>query len=512
VSIRLDFEITLDAELLKDTKTAVFWGNFEEELEKVLFKHIREFFAGYTADELYFSVEEKISSNLRSTLKESLLSRGLLLKQASLVWAFTPPSMKWIADNVSNGGRRVILLGIDGLEWKLLNEWLADLPNFRLLISSGISGDLKSQKPLYSPAIWTDIATGTKREKHGIPFFVKEDPITGKSVPYTSNMRKTKAFWNIGSDLHLTVGVLGWLISWPAETVNGFVVSSYIPYIFQWGAKPKKGTFVHDLPDQTYPPEMYDEIKDFKINPQDISSDTRHSFFNAEQFERFDEITEEYIHGLIWSFAADETYREMGKYLIKQYSPDIFGIYFGGIDVTSHRFWRYYEPEKMPVPVTPEEVEIFGKTIHSYYRHIDDILGDFLEFADDSTYFMVISDHGFQADWRPKKYPISGWHRDVGVYILKGPGVKEHVSINGAESVDITPTILYALDCPISMEMDGVPLVESFSKDWRDHHPLRRITTYEVVTDSLSSQEETPITSPLDKEITSRLKAIGYID
>ena len=50
-------------------------------------------------------------------------------------------------------------------------------------------------------------------------------------------------------------------VTWPAEPVDGFVVSSYLPYLFNWSTgRPLKGTIVDGIPQQTYPPELIDEL------------------------------------------------------------------------------------------------------------------------------------------------------------------------------------------------------------------------------------------------------------
>ncbi len=64
---------------------------------------------------------------------------------------------------------RVILLALDGLEWRVLNDLTAAgrLPNFKQLIDGGASGVLKTDFA-DSPVTWTTIATGVLCQKHGI--------------------------------------------------------------------------------------------------------------------------------------------------------------------------------------------------------------------------------------------------------------------------------------------------------------------------------------------------------
>ena len=61
---------------------------------------------------------------------------------------------------------------------------------------------------MVSPIIWTTIATGNGMDKHGIIDFLKD------GVPVTANLRKTKAIWNILSDNRITVGIVGYYVTW----------------------------------------------------------------------------------------------------------------------------------------------------------------------------------------------------------------------------------------------------------------------------------------------------------
>ncbi len=67
---------------------------------------------------------------------------------------------------------------------------------------------MQIQTPLRSPLIWTSIATGKRREKHGIFDFVV-DRIDDRRIPVTRNLRRVKAFWNILSEQGIPVGIVG---------------------------------------------------------------------------------------------------------------------------------------------------------------------------------------------------------------------------------------------------------------------------------------------------------------
>ena len=99
--------------------------------------------------------------------------------------------------------RRVFLIGIDGATWDVMDPLLkaGRLPNLAALIDEGVRASLKSMIPTRSPALWTTIATGKDFDEHGISDFtevVRDDGVLSAKVMHmTSNMRRTKALWNI---------------------------------------------------------------------------------------------------------------------------------------------------------------------------------------------------------------------------------------------------------------------------------------------------------------------------
>ena len=69
--------------------------------------------------------------------------------------------------------QRVILVGIDGADWKVIDPLIAEgrLPNLARMKSEGASGPLISHEPIFSPVVWATISTGKLPEKHGIHTF-----------------------------------------------------------------------------------------------------------------------------------------------------------------------------------------------------------------------------------------------------------------------------------------------------------------------------------------------------
>jgi predicted AlkP superfamily phosphohydrolase/phosphomutase len=89
-------------------------------------------------------------------------------------------------------GRRVIVLGFDGMDYGLARDLMARgrMPNFQRLAQSGAFAPLGTSIPPQSPVAWSNFITGLDPGAHGIFDFIHRDPKT--MVPYLSTS-KTEA-------------------------------------------------------------------------------------------------------------------------------------------------------------------------------------------------------------------------------------------------------------------------------------------------------------------------------
>src|SRR5262245_18204791 len=122
---------------------------------------------------------------------------------------------------------RVLFVGLDGADWRLLDGYAADgtMPELARRLSEGRSGVLETAQPPLSPLLWTTMATGVSPLEHGVLDFTRFQPGTGERVPITSAERGVPAIWNLASDAGRSVAVPGLWATWPAERVNGLLVS-----------------------------------------------------------------------------------------------------------------------------------------------------------------------------------------------------------------------------------------------------------------------------------------------
>jgi predicted AlkP superfamily phosphohydrolase/phosphomutase len=273
--------------------------------------------------------------------------------------AATPPGP---APAVTGERRPWIVVGIDGGEWKIVRElWQRGrLPHFRTLAERGVSAELQT-KYTASPIIWTTIATGVTPDVHGITGFVI--PTDEGDVPVSSTLRRAPALWNMLGYTKRNVAVLGWWASWPAEEVPGGIVVS------------DRATL--GVPDRVTPASFLARVDDARERAEAAGLP-----FTSER-DRLNSV-------LVRELAGDLARGDL----------DLLLSYFHGVDVVSHRYFKYYRPQVFDPPPTPEEIVEHGEVIPNEYQAVDEVLGALLEIAPDAN-LLVISDHGFHAS-RPE--------------------------------------------------------------------------------------------------------------
>jgi predicted AlkP superfamily phosphohydrolase/phosphomutase len=385
--------------------------------------------------------------------------------------------------------RRLLLVGIDAADWRVVNALIARgaMPNMSRLMKDGVHCDLRSLEPKQkSPVIWATIATGKVPAKHGIEDYI--DPGTKKLM--TSNMLRARSIWEILGERGLSVTVIGWLLSWPATEVNGFMVTDY----FRRPRRPDR-----PLPERlTYPDGLAAEIDDLRVSPEDLTDEDLSRFASFEDAltaheaqqlplaDMFDEMRaieglEQQAYSLKDILAGDRTFMKVADHLMRSSRTDVLMIYLRGVDTVSHRFWASAHPREVGFRVSRTEVRVFGKTVERYYEYADEMLGELVDGFGEGATVILCSDHGFDG---PKPGQLPGGindHGPVGVLIMAGPGIKEGVRIAEQNVADITPTILALYGLPVADDMDGEMIADALTEDFLSRHPVTTTETYELV-------------------------------
>ncbi len=114
------------------------------------------------------------------------------------------------------------------------------------------------------------------------------------------------------------------------------------------------------------------------------------------------------------SQVMEERERMLQHELARQNEGFIFCL-FDTPDRLQHMFWRFREPEH-PANREGAPAGLRG-AIEEHYRSCDAVVGRALEYADDRTLFIALSDHGFSSFQRG--FHINTWLHDHGLLALK---------------------------------------------------------------------------------------------
>ena len=104
----------------------------------------------------------------------------------------------------------VVMIGLDGAEWPLVERWAAagELPTLARLMRDGTRGRLRTPEGFNDNAVWASFATGRQPERHGWWHF-NEIREGGYDVERTTRDHiDGRAFWEHLSDAGRTVTVL----------------------------------------------------------------------------------------------------------------------------------------------------------------------------------------------------------------------------------------------------------------------------------------------------------------
>ncbi len=407
------------------------------------------------------------------------------------------------AGDMKPSERKVMIIGVDGLEWDVMGPMLeaGELPNFARVLGEGAWGEVRSLDVLESPVIWTSIATGKTPEKHGITGFAKRRE-GSEPVPLTSNVRRVKALWNILGERGLSVGVIGWLATWPAEEVNGYLVSSYFNYGWRPGTDSQRGRY-------TWPEALAAELVDVRLDADDITDETVRRFLTGDPGDSEGEIAR--IHSLRTAIATDETVRRAALRLFEERPTSLFAVYLRGVDGPSHQFWVDAFPESWPGGTEPG-TEYLSEVVERYYQYMDEVVGELIALADERTTVVLTSDHGHSGPklWGGTYHWGIAMHDPTGVIALWGRDIVSGTQLGEPSVLDVTPTLLALFGLPVAEDMDGRVLVEAIDPAFFERYPVTTIPSYEegaVIEDGAE-----PIESPVDDEVRERLRSLGYIE
>ncbi len=268
-------------------------------------------------------------------------------------------------------GSRVLVLGLDGASWELIDRFVAEgnMPRMESLIRQGLRAPLNSTMPPMTLPSWSSMLTGTNPGKHGIFDFVHRRGESWELEFVNSTHRKTPTIHRILSDQGARVASLCVPTTWPPEPLNGVTISGFDSPVSTGVGR-----------SHCRPSTLYLELQ---------------KRFGGLNFADFNECR----IGVDWhararaALLAEIPRKEaMARWLMSRERWDLVMLLWGEIDTACHHFWSFSDPDS---PRHDRKLaEGLGDTIREVYSQIDASIGRLVDAAC-PDHICVCSDHGF---------------------------------------------------------------------------------------------------------------------
>ncbi len=404
--------------------------------------------------------------------------------------------------------RKVLLIGWDAADWEVITPLLEEglMPTLEGFIDRGVMGNLATLQPILSPMLWNSVATGKYADKHGIHGFIEPDPLNGGARPYTSTSRKCKALWNILTQSGLRSNIVGWWASHPAEPINGTVVTNAfggVKFVPEQGWRVPMGT--------VHPAEKGPLLARFKVFPTELTQ--AHILPFVPDAAKIDQTVDKRLSSFAKVLSDAASIHAVATALMETEPWDFAAVYYDAVDHFSHAFMPYHPPKLDWVK--EEDFDLFKGVVSGAYRFHDMMLERLLQLAGPETTVILCSDHGFESgSQRPYGTPREPagpavWHRQYGIFVMAGPGIKHDERIYGASLIDIAPTILTLFGLPVGEDMDGRPLLEVFEVTPK----IETIPSWETRAGEAGMHAgDKQIDRDQAQELMQQFAALGYID
>ncbi len=283
---------------------------------------------------------------------------------------------------------KIMIVGLDGASWPVLTDLVAKgrLPNIKKLMEQGASGPLMSLSVTASPIVWTSLATGKLPEKHGVEEFIVDTSVI-----------KTKRVWDIAEENEMSVGIYGWLVTYPPRKVNGFLIPCWLAT--SPATYPSSLEFIKKL-------ELGFKGK-YRVGISGYLSAAIAALTSGANLSTLIGLAVNMFGKLIFRRGPSRSEwmlrvfsmklrMELFDRLVQKFRSDFSAVVISEIDNLSHRYWGYFEPDKFD-HITDNQIKKYGDVIPKIYEEADRSIGHILKSVDDDTSVFVISDHGFQA-------------------------------------------------------------------------------------------------------------------
>lgn len=285
---------------------------------------------------------------------------------------------------------RVLVVGLDGLDWELVSRWLPELPAIGGLAARGAYGPLQSIVQPVTPPAWTSMVSGRNPGHFGFTDFTARRPggYAAQQLVH-SGLVRTETVFDVADRAGLSTVALSVPVSYPPQRRrHGAVLSCLMaPSAEHRVIEPAhlKARWLERIGSPL--------LFDVTARDPDVAGDADALAAKLRRLDdqRFD-LALELARGDGWELAF---------------------LVCTGTDRVAHYFMHHHDERHVAHPDEPEHAD----TIRAHYRHCDARLGELLEAVGQDTVVLVVSDHGVQR--LDGKLNLNDWLASVGFLRLE---------------------------------------------------------------------------------------------
>ncbi len=259
--------------------------------------------------------------------------------------------------------RRVMVIGLDCADPDLaFQRWCNDLPNLKRVMQAGVYGPLRSVTPPITVPAWMCMMTSRDPGELGVYGFRNRSDYSYDRLAIVNSASITEeTLWEVLSRSGKESIVIGVPPTYPVKPVRGSLISCFLT-----PSSHSQFTYPHDLGTEVQKVcgEYLVDVKGFRTNDK------------------------AWLLGQIYEMTTKRF--TLAKHLLKTRPWDFFVMVEMGTDRIHHGFWQFMDPGHVLYP----GANAFENAIHDYYVYVDSLVGELLEFADEGTSVLIVSDHG----------------------------------------------------------------------------------------------------------------------
>ncbi len=270
--------------------------------------------------------------------------------------------------------RRLLMLGLDSIDWYLVGEWAAagHLPVLRKLLNDSQLLMCSDSNRALPGSVWTDIATGVSAGTHGYVDLTHLTPNSYRFEHIDASRLSAAPFYKLLSDAGVRCAVVDFPIDYLLRDFNGM-------QIVDWGTEFKLGSFA------TYPAELGAQL---------AAAYGRHPLTDYDRTRLAASELLALKHQLTRGI---EVKRRFAVDLLSRRQHEFIFFNFAELHKAGHFFWKFHD--RSHPDFTAAEPQLTD-SLRELYQEMDRAVGSVLEQLGGNDELVLVTDRGMYAEYR----------------------------------------------------------------------------------------------------------------